>query len=57
MNADKLAQFKKCDTLEQMFQVLEKNYVLNKKLGLLQKGAILTGMDKLIQVAQLEEKK
>jgi hypothetical protein len=57
MNADKLTQFKKCDTLEQMFDVLKKNYVLDKKLGLLQKGAILTGMDKLIQVAQLEEKK
>lgn len=57
MNAEKLTQFKKCDTLEQMFDVLKKNYVLDKKLGLLQKGAILTGMDKLIQVAQLEEKK
>lgn len=57
MNADKLNQFKKCDTLEQMFQVLEQNYVLNKKMGLLQKGAILTGLDKLIKVAGLEEKK
>lgn len=56
MNADKLAQFKKCDTLEQMFKVMQQNYILDKKLNLLQKGAILTGMDKLIQLAQLEEK-
>ena len=56
MKTEILNQLKKCDTLQQMLNVLSENYDLNNKLGAMQKGMILTGVDKLIQVAQLKEK-
>lgn len=56
MKTEILNQLKKCDSLAQMFEVLQTNYDLNNKLGAMQKGMILTGVDKLIQVANLKEK-
>lgn len=56
MKTEILNQLKKCETLDQMLHVLKSNYDLSEKLGAMQKGMILTGVDKLVQIAQLEKK-
>lgn len=56
MKPEILNQLKKCDSLQQMLTVLETKYDLTQKLGAMQKGMILNGVDTLIQVANLKEK-
>jgi len=57
MDAKVLDALKKCDTLHQMVQVLQGNFDTTKKLGTMQKGMILAGIDQLIEIAQLQPKK
>lgn len=57
MDAKVLDALKKCDTLHQMVQVLQTNFDTTKKLGTMQKGMILAGIDQLIEIAQLQPKK
>ncbi len=57
MNATVFEQLKKCETLDQMQNVLKENFDTTQKLGVMQKGMILTGISKLIEIAKLQPKK
>lgn len=57
MDADILKALNKCETLQQMVNVISANYDTTQKLGVMQKGMILSGIDTVIQVAQLKPKK